>query len=444
MKSDPVEMFAYYLQLGVRSLRRMPVVTLLMILAIGFGVAASMTSYAVFRAVSGNPIPWKSSQLYAPQIDNWDPRTLGPSAEPPDLMDYQDAMALMDARAAARQTATYPVSFSVIPNGVISKPFNISGYATYADFFPMFDVPFQYGGGWGETDDRGRAASIVISSKLNQTMFGGANSIGRDIVLNDHAFRIVGVLQNWNPKPRFYDAANTNGFGSEGPDFFIPFTRAMDLRLATKGANACNGQGGVGWDGWLRSQCVWISFWVQLPDAAAVQRYRSFLEGYSAQQQRAGRFNWPPNIRLRNLVQWLDFEKVVPPETKVSLLVSFAFLVVCLVNTIGLLLAKFMRRAGEVGLRRALGASRRDIYTQFLAEAGIIGVAGGMVGLLLTVLGMAFLGQVFQPDIAHLAQMNVGLVVLTLLVAIAATVIAAFYPTWRAAHVQPAWQLKSN
>jgi putative ABC transport system permease protein len=444
MKSDSVEMFVYYIQLGVRSLRRMPMVTLLMVLAIGFGVAASMTSYAVFRAVSGDPIPWKSSQLFAPQINNWDPRTLGPTAEPPDIMDYDDAMALMNAHAAPRQTATYPVAFSVIPNGVVSKPFNISGYATYADFFPMFDVPFLYGGGWSGAEDQARASSIVISSKLNDTMFGGANSVGRDIVLNDHAFRIIGVLKNWNPKPRFYDAANTNGFGSEGPDFFIPFTRAMDLHLPTKGTNACNGQGGVGWDGWLHSQCVWISLWVQLPDADAAQRYHSFLEGYAAQQQRAGRFNWPPNVRLRNLVQWLDFEKIVPSEAKVSLLVSFAFLVVCLVNTIGLLLAKFMRRAGEVGLRRALGASRGDIYTQFLAEAGIIGVTGGLVGLLLTWLGMSYLGQVFEPDIAHLAQMNIGLVLLTLLVAIIATIVAAFYPTWRAAHVQPAWQLKSN
>jgi putative ABC transport system permease protein len=444
MKSDTTEMFIYYLQLGVRSLRRMPLVTLLMILAIGFGVATSVTSYSVFRAVSGNPIPWKSSQLFVPQVDNWDPRTLGPGAEPPDLMDYDDAMALINARAAPKQTATYPVSLTVAPNGVISKPSAISGYATYTDFFSMFDVPFLYGTAWSGRDDEQRAATVVISSKLNQTIFGGANSVGRNVVLDDHAYQIVGVMQEWNPKPRFYDVANTNGFGSNGPDFFLPFTRAMDLQLPTKGANACNGQGGLGWDGWLHSQCVWISLWVQLPDAQVQKRYRSFLEGYAAEQQHAGRFNWPPNIRLRNLVQWLDFEKVVPPESKVSLLVSFAFLVVCLVNTIGLLLAKFLRRSGEIGLRRALGASKRNIYTQFLAEAGIIGVAGGLVGMVLTWLGVAYLGQVFEPDIARLAHMDIGLVCLTLLLSIGATVIAAFYPTWRAAQVQPAWQLKSN
>ena len=61
-------MFAYYLELALRSLRR-PGLTALMILAIAFGVAASMTTWSVFRAVSGDPIPWKSSKLFVPQID---------------------------------------------------------------------------------------------------------------------------------------------------------------------------------------------------------------------------------------------------------------------------------------------------------------------------------------------------------------------------------------
>jgi putative ABC transport system permease protein len=103
-----------------------------------------------------------------------------------------------------------------------------------------------------------------------------------------------------------------------------------------------------------------------------------------------------------------------------------------------------MRRAPEIGVRRALGASRADIYRQFLAEAAMVGLAGGALGLLLTATGMLGLGLVFQPQIARLAHLDISLVLLTLLVAMTATVLAAFYPTWRAAQVQPAWQLKSN
>ncbi len=149
-------------------------------------------------------------------------------------------------------------------------------------------------------------------------------------------------------------------------------------------------------------------------------------------------------MRLFNLTQWLDHERVVPSETRVSLLVALGFLLVCLVNTVGLLLAKFLRRAPEIGVRRALGASRRQIYTQFLAEAAMVGVAGGVLGLLLTALGVFGIGLVFEPEVARLARIDPSLIGLTLLVSIAVTVIAAFYPTWRAAQVQPAWQLKSN
>jgi putative ABC transport system permease protein len=194
----------------------------------------------------------------------------------------------------------------------------------------------------------------------------------------------------------------------------------------------------------MRSECVWIGFWVELPTPAAVRDYRAFLAHYADEQRRDGRFGWAPNVRLRGLMAWLDYKQVVPPETRIALLLSVAFLLVCLVNTVGLLLAKFMRRAPEIGVRRALGASRRTIHAQFLAEAGMVGLAGGTLGLLLTALGMFATRLVFTPDIARLAHVDAGLVGLTVLVSVAAALVAAFYPTWRASRVQPAWQLKSN
>ncbi|TNY25461.1 ABC transporter permease, partial [Fulvimonas soli] len=131
-------------------------------------------------------------------------------------------------------------------------------------------------------------------------------------------------------------------------------------------------------------------------------------------------------------------------DTKISLLVALGLLVVCLVNTAGLLLAKFLRRAPEIGVRRALGASRREIYTQFLSEASMVGLAGGLLGLLLTGAGVAGVGWVLPEDIAALARLDVPLLLLTLLLAVVAAVLAGLYPTFRAARVQPAWQLKSN
>ena len=435
-------MFAYYFQLGLRSLKRNPVLTALMVMAIGFGVAASMITWSVFRAVSGNPIPDKSSQLYIPQIDGWGPQQ-NIKGEPAAALNYTDAMALMHAHQARRQTLLYGMSMSVLPEGSNSLPVAANGYAVYGDFYPMFEVPFLYGSGWGATEDEGHAAVVVLSEEFNQKLFGGANSVGREITLDGHDYRVAGVARHWDPKPRFFGLFSGSGF-QDPTDFYLPFTRALDVQVNPNG-NSCRGHLSFSdWNEWLQSNCVWATPWVELDSAADVAEYRRFLESYAADQQHAGRFAWAPNVRLRNVTQWLDYQQVVPPESRISLIVALGFFAICLINTIGLLLAKFLRRAAEIGVRRALGASRREIYEQYLIEAATVGLAGGVFGLLLTAVGISGVGLLFSPEIARLAHLDLSLVGLTLMVAVLATVAAAFYPAWRAAQVQPAWQLKSN
>lgn len=438
-------MLAYYLRLGMRSLRRNPILTMLMVLTIGIGVASSMTTYAVFRAVSANPLPGKSARLFAPQIDIWGPQSRAQGADMPDALTYTDAMALLRDKKAKRQTAIYPVNLTLVPQSERTEPFAVNGYAAYADFFSMFNVPFLYGGAWDMSQDDMHSSVVVISSQLNQQLFQGSDSVGRTIRLDDHDYEIVGVVDGWNPRPRFYDVNNSNGF-NDPPDIFLPFMRAIDLQMNTNGNTNCYGSAGrkPGFDGFIHSDCAWVSYWAELPDANDEAAYRDYLTNYAAEQNRLGRFHWKPNVPLRNLVEWLDYEKVVPTETRISLWLSLGFLLVCLVNTVGLMLAKFMRRAGEIGVRRALGASRREIWTQFLAEAAMVGVGGGVVGVVFTGLGALGVGLVFEPDIARLAHVNVGLIGLTLACALLSTLAAAFYPTWRASRVQPAWQLKSN
>jgi putative ABC transport system permease protein len=440
-------MSAYYFSLAVRSFRRSKALTALVVVLMGCGVATCMVTWAVFRATAADPIPWKSSQLFVPQIDNFGPAH-NYQGKPPDLLNYTDAVALLHARQARRQSLLYAIRLSVVPDQPQRQPFSLPGDAVSSDFFAMFDVPFRYGSGWSAVDDDQRTSVVVISDALNQQLFGGANSVGREITLDTHSYRIVGVLANWNPRPRFFDLSSSGYPFSNPGQIYIPFSRAVDLQKSTSGSTVCSGDGNnpasAGWDAFLRGECGWIAAWVELPAAADAKRYRQYLSNYATAQQRLGRFAWPPNVRLRNVVQWLDVERVVPKASKLSLIVSFSFLLICLVNAVGLLLARFMRRAPEIGVRRALGASRGTIYQQFLIEAATIGLAGGALGLALTCVGMKGVGLVFEPQIAELAQLDGSLMLLTLLVAITATVIAAFYPTWRAAQVQPAWQLKSN
>ena len=438
-------MFAYYLELALRSLKRSPGLTALMVLTIAFGVAASMTTYSVFRAVSGDPIPWKSAKLFVPQIDMWGPNGRGSDGEPPDAMDYNDAITLMRDHRAKLQSAMYQISPSVVPADASKHPINVSGHAVYSEFFPMLDVPFLYGNGWSADDDTQRAAVVVISSKLNQKLFGGSNSVGKTVNVEGKDYRVVGVLNDWNPQPRFFDVVNSGGFSTGVEDVFLPFQRAIAVGLPNDGNTNCNAvPTESGFVGLQHSNCVWIAYMAELDDAAAVTTYKQYLDGYAHDLQQSGHFGWAPNNRLRDLPAWLDNQHVVPSDTKVSLLVALGLLLACLVNTAGLLLAKFLRRSSEIGVRRALGAPRLAIYAQFLTEAGIIGLAGGVLGLLLTGVGVASVGWVLPKDIAALARVDFSLLMLTLLVAVIATTLAGLYPTFRASRVQPAWQLKSN
>lgn len=103
-----------------------------------------------------------------------------------------------------------------------------------------------------------------------------------------------------------------------------------------------------------------------------------------------------------------------------------------------------MGRAGELGVRRALGASRHAIFWQCLIETAMIGVAGSVAGLGFTLLGLVGLRAALSPAIARLAHLGGADVLIAIVLALVATVVSGLYPTWRAAQVQPAWQLKTN
>jgi putative ABC transport system permease protein len=437
-------LIAYYFRLGLRSLRRNGVLTVLMITAIGVGIGASMTTLTVFRAMSGDPIPQKSHQLFAAQIDNWGPNKPGEQSEDQltDQLSYIDAMALMKARAAKRQSALYLTRLFLRPPDPQQKPLKVTVRAAYADFFPMFDAPFEYGGPWAAAEDEGRAAVVVITRDMNDRLFHGVNSVGKTIRLDDETYRVVGVLADWQLIPHFYDL-NVIPFG-QSDEVFLPFSRAIDKHMVNIGHTSCKAEEKAGWEARLGSDCVWLQFWAELPTAADARRYRGFLYNYAAEQQRIGRFNWPPHTQLRDVMQWLVYRHVVPSEVNILLLVSFGFLLVCLLNATGLMLAKIMGRAGDIGVRRALGASRGAIFMQCLVETGVVGLAGGLCGLALTGLGLLAARSLLPKEFVALTHLDAADIAIAVSLAVAATVLAGLYPVWRAAHVQPAWQLKAQ
>ena len=437
-------MFRYYVKLGLASIRKNPILSGLMIAAIAVGIGACMTIINIYYVMGGNPIPNRSDVLYYVQVDSWSPNEAYKDPDfPPEQITYMDGKALYDAHKARRQVLSYKTGRVVEPQSEGERPFQVVSRATTADFFPMFDTPFLYGGGWDQAADDNEDRVVVLSREINERVFGGKDPVGETLIMNGDPYRVVGVLDTWEPMPKFYDV--NNGQFSHPEDVYFPLSLAIANQFPSWGNTNCWKPSEGGWAGRLQSECVWLQFWVELHGAKEKQEYLDFLNAYAETQKAAGRFPRPLNNRLSNVMEWMQSEEVVVDDVSVLMGLSFLFLVVCLLNTIGLLLAKVARRTGDISLRRALGASRRAIFSQYIVEAGVIGVAGGILGIGMTWLGLQGIKILYGEFdfMTRLVQMDWVVIFDAIGLAIVSALAAALYPTWRACAVHPAKQLKA-
>ncbi len=436
-------MFRYYVKLGWLSILRNPILSLLMVMAIAVGIGACMTVLTVNYMMSSNPIPHKSEQLFYVQTDSWDANGFEAGDDPVDQMTYLDAMALMKADKAFRQTASSRSGLVLEPTSEDERPFLVDARTTHADFFPMFDLPFQYGSGWDASADESQDQVVVLSREINERVFGGQDSVGKRVTLSGKNFQVVGVVDEWSPIIKFYDV--TNGAFNQPEDIYIPFSYAVANELPRNGNTNCwKEPDSDGFEGFLGGECVWIQFWAELRDDSEKQDYMAFLNAYAEQQKALGRFPRPLNNRLNNVMEWMEDQEVVEQDAQVMLWLAMLFLMVCLLNTIGLLLAKFLGKSGDIGLRRALGATKGTLFTQHLIESGMIGLAGGLVGLFLTWLGLQGVQKLFGEFIQNFATLDWVMMLTALGLAVVSALLAGLYPTWRACNIAPASQLKTQ
>ncbi len=438
-------MFRYYLKLGLLSIRRNPVLSGLMVAAIAVGIGACMTIVNIDYIMSGNPIPHRSELLYHVQLDNWDPYNAAVDPDlPPQQVTYRDGFALWAAQKARRQVLSYKTWRVIQPDDPEQLPFQVESRSTTGDFFAMFDVPFLHGGGWDKAADDNLEYVVVLNREINEQLYGGENPVGRTLVMNGDPYRITGVMDTWEPTPKFYDV-NNNTFG-DVEEVYFPHSVSIAEELSSNGNTNCwKPMTESGWDAFLNSECVWMQFWVELYGEREKQEYHAFLDAYVESQKELGRFPRPLNNRLNNVMEWMQVEGVVDDDVQVLLGLAVLFLIVCLLNTIGLLLAKIMRRSGDISLRRALGASRRAIFSQYIVEAGMIGLAGGVAGIGTTWLGLQGIKMLYGEFefVERLVTMDWVMILAAVCLAIVSALGAALYPTWRACGIHPASQLKT-
>jgi putative ABC transport system permease protein len=437
-------MFGYYIDMALRSLKRSPILTALMVLAIGLGIGASMTMITVLHVMTNDPLPGRSAMLFTPHLDplplDHKHRSDGP--DPTDNLTWPDAMALIEAHRARRQAAMAGGSLLLRPARAELRPFKVSGRYGTSEMFSLFGMRFEHGQAWSAADDASRSHVVVLSQTLDRTLFGNADGIGQTIRLGESDFRVIGVTADWQPQPMFYADLSAQSFG-DTDQFFLPLSAAVDLKLQVNGNQSGWGKGDAG-NSMTGAEMTWLQFWVQLDSVADVQAYHQFLIDYSAQQKALGRFQRPATeATLYSLMGWLAHKDLVPTDVRLQLWLALGFLCVCMVNIVALLLAKFLRRSGEISVRRALGAQRRDIFLQLGIESATVGVAGGVLGLLIAELGLWSV-RCRPDDYAPFARMDMSMLLGTLVLAVLASVLAGLLPAWRACRVQPAMQLKTS
>jgi putative ABC transport system permease protein len=106
------------------------------------------------------------------------------------------------------------------------------------------------------------------------------------------------------------------------------------------------------------------------------------------------------------------------------------------------MLVSVSERTREVGIRKAIGAKRRDILLQFLIEAAALSLTGGLIGLLLALGGASLMGNISLGTMSLKAEISATIVIIALSVSVGTGLISGTYPAFMAAKLDPIESLR--
>ena len=440
-------MLAYYVKLGWRHIGQTPVLSGLIVLAIALGIGVSMTMISFYQALAFNPAKDINDRLFAVQLAVYGEEAgeWGMDDGLPQQLTHMDVINIRSNKLGYRQTAMYKIA------GVIeSQRDNVGPTMKFetrivdSNFFTMFGLEFDQGQAWDAAVDIDTAYQVVIDERVNNWVFGGGNNIGKTLVMNDGSteFTVVGIVKPWNPQPGFYDLTGS-AFNEYGPGIFLPYSLTASISQFPQGnISGWKATNIRNFDDLLKSEYIWELFWVELPDQAAEERYLNYLNAYVAEQKKLGRATSKyAKGGIKDVETWLKVNQVVDEDNGVMVGLSLLFLLVCLVNTVGLLLAKFLKKMNEAGVRRALGANKWQIFNQYLVEVALLGVLGGVAGILLSVAGLWMIRVLYETDVARL---DVSLILAAVGLSIFASILTGVFPAYRVCSANPAVFLKAQ
>jgi putative ABC transport system permease protein len=425
-----MSLFPYHLRLAVRSLRRDAGLsaTIVIVLAIAAGIfCTALMHYLRTYVEASAALPASLHQVEIVRShEALEKAFIGTNAGP-NLVAARQRVSFPMYRALAasglptRQTGTFRARVlidDVGGHGGKPRPRNVR--FVHADFFSMFALPFRSGGAWTRQDDAAGARVAVLGGPLAELLFGGANGVGRDVVVDGRPYRVVGVIDGAQPFSPEWDRACTGG---QQDLLYLPFAEHERL-LARPESPITDGPEGARYADLLASGTTAVGFWIDLPTAALREAYARYLE--AALGARGVRYELRDLPRLRR-----DFGL---PRSALTFFVFLTFIVLAgagLVST-RLYLAKGITRQGELSIFRAVGAPRLSLVVRQLLEALLLSATAGLSAMAVAA-SAAFVYNrlVADTDIPlALTPLAFGL---TFAATIAVGVAAALYPAWRSA-----------
>jgi putative ABC transport system permease protein len=439
----------YAFELGVRGLLRHPRTMGLAVATLAMGLAATMTMLTLLSMLSADPLPGLSQHLYLGWVDSRQAPAAGARAAddvgaPPRLLKLADVQAIANAQPDIRQTALVPTSLTL--EGEDARRESVRALLATGPLPSMFGVPLLHGRSWTEQEARDRAPVAIIDARTSLRLFGRADGTGQLLRVGQGQVRVVGISAEWNPQPGFYALQESDSGWGEALAIraFLPLDSALAVGVTPISAQDCDrgGTGGFRFNELDLGACRFLQLWAELPTPQTVDGFRAALERYARQRHDTGAFERPPQAQVYSVRAWLTANRVVPDSVRLNLWLSLGLLSLCMVNVAGLLAARFLRRGGELGVRRVLGASRRTVVVQCLVEAGAAGLAGGLLALPLTLFGL-WIVRLQDRGYTEQAVLQPGLYAGLLSLAVAVGLLVGLLPAWRAARIEPALQVKS-
>ncbi len=315
---------------------------------------------------------------------------------------YEDAMAIRDECPSVVDVAPFmsPVDFM---QGPMAERVNATVQGTLPSYFRMGNTEVTEGRFFTDGENLTRADVCVIGRDVANTLFPAVNAVGKDIMINGRMYSVVGVL-----KKRDMFISPDEDPGNENKAVYIPYETIRKIFPNVK-ENFVMAQFAPG------------------KQEQALDEIRQALR-----KRRKVAYNQPDNFGVQTsegIIQ--QFKAITGGVFLLMVAISSVGLLIGGIGVMNIMLVSVTERTKEIGVRKAIGARRRDIILQFLVEAATLTGLGGIVGIFIG-WGLAALIKLVMPTFVPLWAPLVGFGV-----SVGLGVGFGLWPAWKAARLDP-------